>query len=72
MKLFTAILGLLSGLIQFWRESKVREQGRREQAEAAREMVDERIAQAEMVDGAIDERRNERLRTRFDRAARSE
>lgn len=72
MKLLTALLGLLSGLIQLWRESKVREQGKQEQIKQAQEKLDERIAQAEMVDVSVDERRNERLRSRFDRSASPE
>lgn len=72
MKLLTAFFSLLSGLFQAWREAKLREQGRQEQASKAKEVHDANVAKAQQVDAIVDPNRGQRLRSRFDRSNSSE
>lgn len=66
MKIFTALLSLLSLLVSEWVRSRAKQEGRKD----AQEQLDENVAKAEVAVDADDLARVDRLRNRFDRARR--
>ena len=66
MKIFTALLSLLSLLVSEWVRSRAKQEGRKD----AQEQLDENVAKAEVAMDADDPARLDRLRNRFDRARR--
>lgn len=63
MKLFTALLSLLAGIVSLWREHKAKQEAR----EVIREQLDANVGKAEIAVATPDPERDERLRNRFDR-----
>lgn len=63
MKLFTALLSLLTGIVSLWREHKAKQEVR----EAIQEQLDANVGKAEIAVATPDPKRDERLRNRFDR-----
>ena len=66
MKIFTALLSLLSLLVSEWVRSRAKQEGRKD----AQEQLDENVAKAEVAVDADDLARVDGLRNRFDRARR--
>ena len=66
MKIFTALLSLLSLLVSEWVRSRAKQEGRKD----AQEQLDENVAKAEVAVDADDLARVDRLRNRFDRTRR--
>ncbi len=66
MKLFTALLSLLAGIVSLWREHKAKQEAR----EAIQEQLDANVGKAEIAVATPDPERDERLRNRFDRGRR--
>jgi len=66
VKIFTALLSLLSLLVSEWVRSRAKQEGRKD----AQEQLDENVAKAEVAVDADDLARVDRLRNRFDRARR--
>lgn len=66
MKIFTALLSLLSLLVSEWVRSRAKQEGRKD----AQEQLDENVAKAQVAMDADDPARLDRLRNRFDRARR--
>ncbi len=64
MKLFTVLLGLISQLLNIWKEHKVKQ----DVLEDVQEKVDANVAKAEAAVATPDPVRDERLRSRFDRS----
>lgn len=63
MKLFTALLSLLAGIVSLWREHKAKQEAR----EVIQEQLDANVGKAEIAVATPDPDRDERLRNRFDR-----
>ena len=66
MRIFTALLSLLSLLVSEWVRSRAKQEGRKD----AQEALDENVAKAEAAMDVDDPARLDRLRNRFDRARR--
>ena len=66
MKIFTALLSLLSLLVSEWVRSRAKQEGRKD----AQEQLDANVAKADAAVAVDDPERDERLRNRFDRARR--
>jgi len=66
VKIFTALLSLLSLLVSEWVRSRAKQEGRKD----AQEQLDENVAKAEVAVDADDLARVDRLRNRFDRTRR--
>jgi CHASE3 domain sensor protein len=66
VKLFTALLSLLAGIVSLWREHKAKQEAR----ETIQEQLDANVEKAEAAVATPDPERDERLRRRFDRAHR--
>jgi hypothetical protein len=66
VKIFTALLSLLSLLVSEWVRSRAKQEGRKD----AQEQLDANVAKAEAAVAVDDPERDERLRNRFDRARR--
>lgn len=66
MRIFTALLSLLSLLVSEWVRSRAKQEGRKD----AQEALDANVAKAEAAMDADDPARLDRLRDRFDRARR--
>jgi len=66
VKIFTALLSLLSLLVSEWVRSRAKQEGRKD----AQEQLDENVAKAQVAMDADDPARLDRLRNRFDRARR--
>jgi len=66
VKIFTALLSLLSLLVSEWVRSRAKQEGRKD----AQEQLDENVAKAEVAVDADDLARVDGLRNRFDRARR--
>lgn len=65
MKLFTALLSLLAGIVSLWREHKAKQEAR----ETIQEQLDANVGKAEIAVATPDPERDERLRNRFDRGS---
>jgi hypothetical protein len=63
VKLFTALLSLLAGIVSLWREHKAKQEAR----ETIQEQLDANVGKAEIAVATPDPERDERLRNRFDR-----
>ncbi len=70
IKLLSSLLSLLDRLWAAWSDNKLRQQGRQEAMKEAADEVQRQVDLAEYVDTTPDSERDERLRTRFDAAAR--
>ena len=66
MRIFTALLSLLSLLVSEWVRSRAKQEGRKD----AQEALDANVAKAEAAMDADDPARLDQLRNRFDRARR--
>lgn len=66
MKILTALLSLLSLLMNEWVRSRAKQEGRKD----AQEQLDANIAKAEIAVDADDLAHVDRLRNKFDRARR--
>jgi uncharacterized membrane protein YccC len=69
VKLFASLLSVLATILTWWKQRALIEQGRKEAALDAIKEVEARVEQAEAAVAAADPVRDERLRSRFDRAA---
>lgn len=67
-----ALFGALAAIFDLFRDRQLIEAGRAEQAEADRKQVDRNVAAAEQAAATPDPVRDERLRSRFDRARRNQ
>jgi hypothetical protein len=65
VKLFTALLSLLAGIVSLWREHKAKQEAR----ETIQEQLDANVGKAEIAVATPDPERDERLRNRFDRGS---
>jgi L-2-hydroxyglutarate oxidase LhgO len=70
IKFLTALLTFLNRLAAAWNDGKLRQQGRQEAQKEAADEVQRQVELAEHVVTAFDPDRAERLRARFDDAAR--
>ena len=70
IKLLSSLLSLFDRLWAAWSDNKLRQQGRQEAMKEAADEVQRQVDLAEYVDTTPDSERDERLRTRFDAAAR--
>jgi hypothetical protein len=70
MKLLTALFSLLDRLFTMWRDNSLREQGRQQAHKEAADESKRQVELAEYAATADDPDRTERLRSRFDDAAR--
>jgi hypothetical protein len=69
VKLFASLFSVLATILTWWKQKQLIEQGRKDAALDAIEEVEARVEQAEAAVAAADPVRDERLRSRFDRAA---
>jgi hypothetical protein len=72
IKFLTALLTLAGRLLGAWSDHKLRQQGRQEAHKEAADEVQRQIELAEHAVDAVDLARTERLRARFDAAARDQ
>jgi hypothetical protein len=72
MKLLTALLTIVAHVLGMWKDHKLREQGRQDAQKEAADEVQRQLDLAEHAARLDDVERNERLRSRFDAAARDE
>ena len=70
IRLLSSLLSLLDRLWAAWSDNKLRQQGRQEAAKEAADELQRQIDLAEHVAITPDLERDERLRARFDDAAR--
>lgn len=70
IKFLTALLTLLNRLWAEWNDTKLRQQGRQEAQKEAADEIQRQVDLAEHAVVAPDPTRTERLRARFDAAAR--
>ena len=70
IRLLSSLLSLLDRLWAAWSDNKLRQQGRQEAAKEAADELQRQIDLAEHVAITPDSERDERLRARFDDAAR--
>lgn len=64
MKLLTALLSLLAGVLSLWREHRAKQEAR----DTIQDQLDANVEKAEAAVAVPDPVRDERLRGRFDRA----
>lgn len=69
VKLFTAIISLLSGVLTLFRDRKLRQQGREEAIREANDELQRQVDLAESVVIAVDFDHDKRMRARFDAAS---
>ena len=69
MKLLTSLLSVFAAILTWWKQRALIEQGRKEAALDAVKEVEARVEKAEAAVATPDPVRNQRLRSRFDRAA---
>lgn len=72
LSLIAGLFNAVSGIVSFFRDRKLVRQGRMEEKLDAVEKVEERASQANRAVAVADDDRDERLRSRFDRARRGE
>ena len=72
IKLLTTLLGLLDKLFTAWNETRWKQQGRQEATKEAADEVQRQVELAEQVAAAPDPSYDQRLRSRFDAAARDQ
>lgn len=70
LKLFSSLFGFLQKLGEYFTNRQLMDAGRAEQANEAVKEVQKRVEQAEAAVATPDPVRDERLRSRFDRASR--
>lgn len=70
IKLLSSLLSLLDRLWAAWNDNKLRQQGRQEAIKEAEDEVQRQVDLAQHVGAVFDPERDERLRSRFDAAAR--
>ena len=68
MKLLTSLLSVFAAILTWWKQRALIEQGRKEAALDAVKEVEARVEKAEVAVATPDPVRNQRLRSRFDRA----
>jgi len=69
VKLLTSLLSVFAAILTWWKQRALIEQGRKEAALDAVKEVEARVEKAEAAVATPDPVRNQRLRSRFDRAA---
>ena len=69
MRLLASLLSVISTILTWWKERALINQGRKEAALDAIVEVEARVEKAEAAVATPDPVRNQRLRSRFDRAA---
>ena len=72
IKLLASLLSLLDRIYAAWSDNKLKEQGRQEVIQEAKDDIERQIAFAAAVLTVSDPARDERLRSRFDRSRPSE
>jgi hypothetical protein len=68
IKLLASLLSLLDRIYAAWSDNKLKEQGRQEAIQEAKDDAEHQIALAAAVLAVSDSARDERLRSRFDRS----
>lgn len=71
MRFLTLILSLIERLFNEWERTKLRQEGRQVAAKEAEDEVQRQVELAEHVGAAVDPDYDQRVRARYDAAARS-